>query len=259
MLKNQTGPKGQPGLTAKADTAGKAEKESKMSRTGKADHVARGARQGGEGKTAMVRKQSAVVLAVVMLLAGAFIGWQGALLMANQDRVVTGAAPGAPSAGMPGNMPGSMPGQGGDTPPLMDQAKAMEDKAAKNPNDPAAWAQLGDTYFDTGLSGRAVAAYQKSLALKPNQPDVWTDMGVMLRAEGQPQEALKAFEQAMSIDPKHEQSRLNQGVVLLYDMKDKAGALKAWQGLLALNPQARMPDGKSVADAVKDLSGAKNQ
>jgi cytochrome c-type biogenesis protein CcmH/NrfG len=211
--------------------------------------------EGQGGQPAMVRKQTAVVLAVVMLLAGVFIGWQAAVIVVNQDGL---------QGGVPSDMPGvqqgaasrGMPGQDSQTPPLMDQAKAMEEKVAKNPNDPAVWAQLGDTYYDTGLSGRAVAAYQKSLALKPNQPDVWTDMGVMLRAEGKPKDARQAFEQAMSIDPKHEQSRLNLGVVMLYDLNDKAGALKAWQGLLAIDPEAKMPDGKSVADAVKELSGA---
>jgi len=136
----------------------------------------------------------------------------------------------------------------------MAQAKAMEDQAAKSPNDPAIWAKLGDTYFDAELPERSVMAYQKSLALKPNQPNVWTDMGVMLRMMNKTDEALKAFEQAASLDPKHEQSRLNIGVVKLFDLKDTPGAIVAWKALIAVNPEAKMPDGKRVADALKEIS-----
>ncbi|WP_243358716.1 tetratricopeptide repeat protein [Fundidesulfovibrio terrae] len=213
------------------------------------------ARQETPAPQTMVRKQSAVALAVVMLLAGVFIGWQGAVIVFNQE-----AAQGGKPAGMPGGMPQQAQGQQapqGMNPmsSLMAQAKTMEEQAAKSPNDPAVWAKLGDTYFDAELPDRAVAAYQKSLALKPGQADVWTDMGVMLRSMNKYQEALKAFEQAVAIDSKHQQARLNTGVVYLFDLKDKQAAIKAWQDLLAVNPEAKMPDGKRVADAVKELGG----
>ena len=200
----------------------------------------------------MVRRQSAVALAVVMLLAGAFIGWQGAVIVFNQD-AAQGGKPGMHEQAQqaPQQAPQGMNPMSG----LMAQAKSMEEMAAKNPNDPAVWAKLGDTYFDAELADRAVGAYQKSLALKPSQPDVWTDMGVMLRELHKPQDALAAFEQALSLDSKHQQARLNLGVVYLFDLKDKQGAIKAWQELLAVNPEAKMPDGKRVADALKEIGG----
>ena len=214
------------------------------------------ARTGASAPQNMVRRQSAVALALVALLAGVFIGWQGAVIVFNQD-AAQGGKPSQMPGGMPGGTPqGQMPPQGmNPMSSLMAQAKTMEEQAAKNPNDPAAWAKLGDTYFDAELPDRAVAAYQKSLALKPGQPDVWTDMGVMLRSQDKFQDALKAFEQAIALDPKHQQARLNIGVVYLFDLKDKAAAVKAWQELLAVNPDAKMPDGKRVADAVKEISG----
>ena len=45
----------------------------------------------------------------------------------------------------------------------------------------------------------------------------------------------------------------NEGVVLYYDLKRKNEALKAWQRLLAVNPAAHAPDGKAVADLIRQL------
>jgi len=200
----------------------------------------------------MVRRQSAVVLCVALFLAGLFMGWQGAVSMFSQQAAPAGAMPrpAAEAAQPQGQAQGNPMGS-----PLMAQARALEERAAKNPGDAQAWAELGNVYFDAGFAERAVAAYQKSLALSPNQPDVWTDMGVMQRELKQVQEALKSFQQALELNPRHELARLNTGIVLLFDVKDKEGAAKAWKELLAVNPQARMPDGKSVADAVKELAG----
>ncbi|MFZ5426509.1 MAG: tetratricopeptide repeat protein [Thermodesulfobacteriota bacterium] len=201
-----------------------------------------GRNQNGQG---MVRQGSAILLAVTGFLAGIFFGWQGAVVVLNQE---------AAQGGKGGMHQQAQQGQSPMNSPLMAQAKALEEKAAANPNDPKAWADLGNTYFDAGLPDRAVAAYQKSLAIKPGQPDVWTDMGVMLRNMDKPAEAIKAFEQAAALDPKHQQSRLNIGVVKYFDLQDKDGAVAAWKALLAINPQAAMPDGKKVADALKEIS-----
>ncbi|WP_243440070.1 tetratricopeptide repeat protein [Fundidesulfovibrio soli] len=203
----------------------------------------------------MVRKQSAVLLCAIMLLAGVFMGWQGAIIVFNQE---TSAGRGGaqdhgqkPQGGMNAMMGG---GQNPMMSGLMAQAKTMEDKVAKNPNDVKSWVELGNLYFDADLPERSVAAYEKALALDAGQPDVWTDMGVMLREMKKPQEALKAFQKAVSLQKNHEIARMNIGVVMLNDLGDKAGALAAWSELVAINPEAKMPDGRKVADAVKQLS-----
>jgi len=189
-----------------------------------------------------VHKQTAIVLTCAALLAGVFIGWQGAMISLDSHANTPPQAVAMPSDAADPAMA-----------QLMSQAKTLEQKAAQNPNDATAWTQLGNTYFDAGFAGRAIAAYQKSLAIDPNQPNVLTDMGVMLRQDHKFQEALDAFQQAAKLDPKHEQSRLNIGVVLLHDLHDKAGALKAWQELLTINPNAQTSDGKPLADEVRTL------
>ena len=75
----------------------------------------------------------------------------------------------------------------------------------------------------------------------------------MLRKDGRPQDAVQAFDRAIAINPKHEISRLNKGIVLLHDLQDGPGALRAWEGLLEVNPMAMAPGGMSVDQMVQGL------
>lgn len=129
----------------------------------------------------------------------------------------------------------------------------LESEVAANPENVQAWTSLGHIYFDTGNAPKAINAYNKSLALDPSSPDVWTDLGVMYRRNKQPFEAIKAFEKAISLSPTHEQARFNTGVVLMYDLNDKAGARKAWGELLTINPVAMAPNGQSVKEMIDSI------
>jgi tetratricopeptide (TPR) repeat protein len=75
----------------------------------------------------------------------------------------------------------------------------------------------------------------------------------MYRRNGQPVKALEVFDKAIALDPRHEQSRFNKGIVLRYDMNDREGAVKAWEDLLKINPNAMAPNGLPVSEAIKSL------
>ncbi|MCJ7539326.1 MAG: tetratricopeptide repeat protein, partial [Desulfobacterales bacterium] len=96
------------------------------------------------------------------------------------------------------------------------------------------------------------------LEIKPDNANIWTDLGVMYRRNGNPQEAIKAFDKAIEADPKHEVSRMNKGIVLLHDLQDVDGAIKAGEGLLEINPGAMAPTGRSVDEIVQQLKKPKN-
>jgi cytochrome c-type biogenesis protein CcmH/NrfG len=136
---------------------------------------------------------------------------------------------------------------------LQDQIAALEKETRQNPSNVVAWVELGNAYFDSDQYEQSIQAYRKALDLKPDSADVWTDMGVMQRKAGRPQEAIKAFDQAIAVNPKHEVSRLNKGIVLFHDLQDAAGALRAWEGLLEINPTAMAPGGVSVDQMVQSL------
>lgn len=123
----------------------------------------------------------------------------------------------------------------------------------QNPQDLTAWIQLGHHYFDADRHLDAIEAYQTALALDPQNADVWTDLGVMYRRSGSPEKAVEAFDRAMVLDPDHQISRYNKGIVLFHDLEDPHGALKAWETLLAINPDARTPGGQTVRQLVDHI------
>ena len=128
--------------------------------------------------------------------------------------------------------------------------EALVKETAQNPNNVAAWIDLGNLYFDTNQFEKAIWAYKKSLELNPDNPNVWTDMGVMYRRNGQSEEAVKSFDEAIRVDPKHEPSRFNKGIVLLHDLDKPQEGIQAWEQLLKINPFAEAPGGKTVDQLV---------
>jgi cytochrome c-type biogenesis protein CcmH/NrfG len=138
----------------------------------------------------------------------------------------------------------------------------LEQEVQANPSNVKAWIDLGNTYFDGNQYSKSIQAYQKALAIDPNNADVWTDLGIMYRRNGQPQKAVDAFDQAIAVAPTHEISRFNKGIVLLHDLEDPLSAIKAWEGLLSVNPNAMAPNGqsvKSLVDMFKERMKAGNQ
>jgi cytochrome c-type biogenesis protein CcmH/NrfG len=182
-----------------------------------------------------MRKETALLMALLALAAGFFGG------------VFFGVYRSGPGVkGMP-------EGASAARKDLADQIAALERETTQNPTNVAAWIGLGNAYFDSEQPEKSIQAYRKALDLKPDNADVWTDMGVMYRNSGRPEEAVKAFDQAIAVNPKHEVSRLNKGIVLLHDLKDTPGAVRAWEGLLEINPTAVAPGGVTVDQMVQQL------
>jgi tetratricopeptide (TPR) repeat protein len=75
----------------------------------------------------------------------------------------------------------------------------------------------------------------------------------MYRRSGNPMEAIRSFDKAIELDPQHEISRMNKGIVLLHDLGDEKGAIRAWEELLKINPLAVSPTGQSVAQMLSRM------
>jgi len=125
---------------------------------------------------------------------------------------------------------------------------------AQDPKNYQAWVQLGNDYFDTEQTQKAVNAYAKALELDstgPNTPNVLTDQGVMYRKLGLFDKAIENFDRASKLDPRHTQSLFNLGVVYANDLKQPEKAIAAWQRYLALDGMS--PQGQQVKAMVEEL------
>lgn len=110
-----------------------------------------------------------------------------------------------------------------------------EKVVAQDPKNLNAWISLGNDYFDTEQSQKAIDAYAKALEIEPNNPNVLTDQGVMYRKVGWYDKALANFEKANKLDPNHLQSLYNAGIVYALDLKQPAKATPYWDRYLKLD------------------------
>lgn len=191
-------------------------------------------------------KTSNMYLFVMVSLAVGFLG--GVIFSSYRSSNVTAVQSSA-----------AVPGQTGATAPLPLTAEQSQTLAAlvkatqTTPDNVNAWTQLGHFYFDTGQPAKAIQAYEKSLALDGTRPDVWTDLGVMYRRAGDPAQAVKCFDKALALNDRHEVALFNKGVVLMHDVNDPQGALKAWEKLVEINPNAQTPNGQSVKSMIDQV------
>jgi len=138
------------------------------------------------------------------------------------------------------------------------EIKDLEKEISLHPENLEALIRLGNLYFDVDRPEKAIMAYKKALELDPDNPYVMTDLGVMYRRKGQPSEAIKTFDKAIKIDPRLEPPRFNKGVVLLHDLNDPKGAIRAWEELVEVNPFARAHGEELVVEVLEKLKGRGN-
>ena len=87
-----------------------------------------------------------------------------------------------------------------------------------------------------GRYQEAIAAYQAVLKRDPKNVDAMTHLGLIVAMGGHADAALETFDKALALDPKYGPALLYKGQVLYEVKQDVRGALKAWEGYLALNP-----------------------
>ena len=182
-----------------------------------------------------MKKETVILIAVIAFLVGFISGATVAILRGSKGTEKTAAVqkpqmapPGAPAPAPPAR----------DTMEATSQIQTLKEILKKDPKNLPAWVELGNLYFDTDQPKEAIDAYNHYLAVKPDNPDVRTDLGIMYRKLGQFDKALEEFRKAAQNDPKHVNSRYNIGLVLLHDKGDMAGAIKAWEEYLKVDPNS---------------------
>jgi|SRR6056297_779205 len=163
---------------------------------------------------------------------------------------------------MMGNMPKDtpVPGKGAGDAQKQDLAamadahiRELQGVLKEDPDNPQAWIELGNAFFDLDRFGDAINAYEKSLSIQPDNPHVLTDLGVMYRRNKESEKALEAFSRAVAVQPGFESAWFNKGIVYMHDLNDISKAIEAWEQLLKVNPTAKTNGGKRVSELVETL------
>ncbi|MCR5814903.1 MAG: tetratricopeptide repeat protein [Desulfovibrio sp.] len=132
----------------------------------------------------------------------------------------------------------------------------LEQAVQNDPKNSGNWVNLGNAYFDAQRPDAAIRAYETAVNLGARSPDLLTDLGIMYRELQRFEDALLSFQQAKALDATHLQSRLNEGIVLYYDLHLKDAAIQAWKEALKLNGDIHMHSGEPLSSLVERLEKA---
>jgi cytochrome c-type biogenesis protein CcmH/NrfG len=189
------------------------------------------------------RKQ-AVLLAVVCLMAGVAGGWliRGAQNPADAQPAKTASLP-ALSDAEKGASPASQM-------PAPDRLKQMADaqaapllaKLQPDPNNPDLLAAIGNVYYDARQYPIAAEYYGRALQARPSDAAVRTDMATAYWYMGNADLAIAEFNKALVYQPDNPNTLFNLGLVKWKGKMDSAGAVAAWQKLMAANPHYERKD-----------------
>ena len=136
------------------------------------------------------------------------------------------------------HVPAPAPASGGPQAGLMDeqQAQALRNVLARDPANVGANTQLGNLYYDAGRFADAVGPYQKAFEAEPTNIAVSTDLGTSLWYSGRPDDSIVQLNKSLALNPTHPQTLYNLGIVKRDGKQDPAGAIQAWEKLMAANP-----------------------
>ena len=157
---------------------------------------------------------------------------------------------------MEGESQGQQYGGGQPNPvQIAEKINMLKEFLKSNPKEVKGWIELGNMQMDTSQFAGAVEAYTKALELDPKNIDVVVDRGTCYRGIGKSDIAVQEYKKAIKMNPNHAYAHKNLGVVLAFDMKDKAGAIKAFEAYMKLEPNS--PDVSQVKQVIADLKAGK--
>lgn len=86
---------------------------------------------------------------------------------------------------------------------------------ALNPEDAAAYSNLGNSLAAQGRTDEAIAAYDHAILLKPDYTEAHYNRGNALRSQGKLEEALAAFCKAIVLKPEYAEAYYNMGITMM--------------------------------------------
>jgi tetratricopeptide (TPR) repeat protein len=165
-----------------------------------------------------------IALAIMLLLIGALAGYALSLPAQRGTSSATGSVAPLPAAAAPAAIADE------------NALAAYRSLLASNPKNVQAAIAAGNLLYDAKRWSEAIVYYQQAIALEPANINVSTDLGTALWYAGRADEALAQYAQSLQIDGRHAQTLFNVGIVKSEAKRDYAGAIAAWEQLLAGHP-----------------------
>lgn len=196
---------------------------------------------------------SGSALAVISGIAGMLFGIIVGYLLATQPSGSQFSSAAQASAPAPAAAPASAPAVNES------ELQAYRDILKADPKNARVATDLANRLYDAGRYAEAVTYYQQAFANDPKNVLVSTDMATAMFYVGRTDEALAQFDKSLAIDPTHAQTLFNLGIVKSQGKGDYAGAVKAWEKLLASNPSYGEADKvrQLIAEAKSHTAGTK--
>ena len=190
-------------------------------------------------------KSDSIAFGIAGIAFGLIAGW----IIGTQQAASRPSAPAAQAASAPA-------AQASTRAAVLDEAKinALKSVAEREPTNAKPRVDLGNLYFDAERYDDAIMWYEAAVKLAPKDVNLSTDLGVCYYYTNQPDKALAQFDKSLAIDPKHPKTLLNVGIVRAFGKQDLAGATKAWEQVLAIDPNS--PEGQAAKRALDTLRSA---
>jgi len=118
----------------------------------------------------------------------------------------------------------------------LNQAAVLYKKSLEiNPNQPAAYNNLGITLYHLNQLKEALASYDNAIALKPDFAYPYNNRGLVLNDLKRFNEALASYDRAIALNPDYAEAYYNQGIVL-NNLQRLDETLASYDRAIALNP-----------------------
>jgi len=129
-----------------------------------------------------------------------------------------------------------------------DGIKKLQDKLAKQPNDPNEWLLLARSLVQLERYPEAVKAFSTLTQMVPNEPQLWADYAdalAMTQGQSLLGKPTQLLDRALALDPNNAKA-LALGGSAAMERGDYATAIEDWQGLLKQIPNKNSQEAQMV-------------
>ena len=119
---------------------------------------------------------------------------------------------------------------------FMAKVNAFKKRLEQDPKDREALLFLANANFDISRFAQARDYYKQYLELDPDHSGARTDLATAYYNMQDADSAIRELKTVLKRTQDHPAALYNLGVILAKDRRDPAGAIQAWEALLAANP-----------------------